>query len=59
MILLACALLLTTSACGSGSTTNIIEAQQGTIYVMNAVLTPTVGQQIQQPLVLTVNSPGK
>ena len=59
MILLACALLLTTSACGGGSTTNIIENQQGTTYAMNAVLTTSSGQQIQQPLVLTVNSPMK
>jgi hypothetical protein len=59
VILLACALLLTASACGGGSTTNIIENQQGTTYVMNAVLTTSSGQQIQQPLVLTVNSSAK
>jgi hypothetical protein len=52
MLIISCA-LLATSACGGGPIT-VDQNQSGTTYVLTAVLTTSSGQQVQQPLVLTV-----
>jgi hypothetical protein len=52
MLIISCA-LLATSACGGGPIT-VDQNQSGTTYVLTAVLTTSSGQQMQQPLVLTV-----
>lgn len=68
LALVACLGLLGGTGCGGGSsmtpppsttppvTTPPVTTPTGTTYVLNAVLTTSSGQQIQQPLALTVNN---